>query len=290
MDRLADVTFGDVFRALGRYVPVGVTVLVVLLVVALSPGPRYKRVGPEQAAPAQFTPFRPAGGGATAPTTTIAPAPDVASGPLPGFDTGVGSFGSGSGVGSFDTVDPSTTFTGNEDSVAPDTAFEPTPESEIGFEDPGDESTPSTLAIIGSAWATATPGLPAQATGVPAGTLPVGRRVGRDDKISYVRLAGEADVLRIVEDATGTRAPVGTGVAAVRVCPVTTENWTDGEGKAIGEINFAETGCVTGLREPDGTWVFDMSSFSPEQRNARNGFALAPTSDSAIDFQVTFRK
>ena len=281
MDRWSDVTIGDITRALARYRPVVVSVALILAIVAFAPGARYTRPEPISQS---FTPAPGPAGRATAPTTTtvVPPAPGVSVPATGGFETTAPSFDSFSGGTSFDS---GSTFTGDESSAAPDTSFEPTPPGLVGA-DPGDGSS---LAIVGSAWATLSAGTPIGSQGVPAGSLPVGKRFDQDDKRSYIRLAGQGTVLTLVEEPSGNRAPVGTGVATVKVCKATDE-WQEGEGKPIDEIAFDGEACTDAIRESDGTWVIDMGVFSPADRSSSSGFALVPGDDAAIDFQVTFKR
>jgi hypothetical protein len=143
--------------------------------------------------------------------------------------------------------------------------------------------------ILASAWATSTAGVPSAASGVPDGTLPVGKRVGQDDKRSFVRLVGTATVLALAEEATGSRTPptTATGPLAVQACQVTAD-WEPAQGETFAQAPaYDSSRCVKGVRSDDGSWRFDLGTFAT--RTDRRGFALVPTSDAAVDFQFAFK-
>lgn len=299
MGRWSDVRIGDITAALARYRPVVVVAAAIALIVAVAPGPRYSR--PE----AVDTSFETADGfGSVSSPTTVPPAPGVGAtdpaldrgdlaAPAPSFDTSFGGGSSFGGASSFDSGSsgdfdsgPSggSSFDGDESEAAPDTSFEPTPPALVGA-DPGDGSK---LGVVASGWASATAGTPLGADGVPDGSLPVGKRIGQDDKRSYVKLAGQGVVLSLREKADGNRAPVGPGPVIVRACKATAE-WQPGENLTFDQIPFDPDACVDGRREADGSWTFDLGSFPAAQRVDTKGFALVPGgTDAAIDYQVAF--
>jgi hypothetical protein len=145
------------------------------------------------------------------------------------------------------------------------------------------------LRIVAAAWATnAGAGTPLATNGVPAGTLPVGTRLGGDDKRSYVRLSGTLATLFLTEDTANARAAVN-GTASVSACQVTDRGWPEAEGEAFTAAPaFDPKACVVGTRSPDGRWSFDLASFA--SRTDDRGFALVPTPGGPVDFQVVFKR
>jgi hypothetical protein len=123
--------------------------------------------------------------------------------------------------------------------------------------------------------------------GVPAGSLPVGRRPGiSQDKVSFVRLAGTASVLKLVphEDTTGQRS---ADSAQIQACRIVAGGWAKAEGEAMADAPKWDCAVsVLGARAADGSWTFDLSVF-PDRADDR-GFALVPTGD-ALDFQVAYK-
>ena len=276
MSSLSDVTLGELRTAALRYRPVVLTVLAILVIVALTPG--------EEAAPLRRL-ARPGGGGsvdaapassATAPAGGEDGAGDLAFTPAPAF-AGGGGFsiveeGETVGPGSFEVAVDDDAATGGSGFTG-------------GSFSTSTSSAPRPLSIVATAWATRTAGTPLAANGVPAGTLPVGKRLGQDDKRSFVRLDGEKSVLGLTEDPGGTRAPTG-GAAGVRACLITAPGWQEGEAQALPGPPFDENQCAVGQRANNGTWTFDLSAFaSPSDPR---GFALVPAAGTAVDFQVAF--
>jgi hypothetical protein len=150
----------------------------------------------------------------------------------------------------------------------------------------GDDSAETPLTIGSRAWASREAGTPVATTGVPDGTLPVGNRVGQIDKASFVRLTGTATVLSLVEDPNGSRAVAGNG--GVQVCRITTSDWSAGDAISFDQAPAYDTNsCKAGQRSDDGTWTFDLSGFA--DRAGPAGFALVPTADAPVDFQVAFK-
>lgn len=147
---------------------------------------------------------------------------------------------------------------------------------------PAATAAPTPLRPARTAWATATAGTPLAAEGVPAGTLPVGTRLGSTDKASYLTVSGTATALVLHEDADGGRAPE---TAVVQACAITEAPWTGGEAKSFDEAPAHDPErCVLGTRADDGTWTFEVSGFA--DRGGDAGFALLPGPDAPVDFQV----
>jgi hypothetical protein len=121
---------------------------------------------------------------------------------------------------------------------------------------------------------------------VPAGALPVGKRVGQVDKFSFVRLAGDAAVLVVPEVAEGARTT--TGNVGISACQITTAGWPERENVPSDQApKYDANQCVVGSRGADGAWSFNLLTF-PTRTDAR-GFALGPTGDS-IDYQVNLKR
>ncbi|HUP85467.1 MAG TPA: hypothetical protein VM143_07350 [Acidimicrobiales bacterium] len=122
---------------------------------------------------------------------------------------------------------------------------------------------------------------------MPAGSLPVGRRIGFDiDKAAFVRLSGTATTLKLVphEDASGQRS---ADAAQLKACPITSTGWQKAEAQPMADApKWDCTVSVLGKRAADGSWAFDLSVF-PDRSDAR-GFALLPAGGPA-DYQVAFR-
>lgn len=296
MDRLATLTLGDIGRGLLRYRPVVVTVVTLLVLLALLPGPRFSRTTtaaasegavfgagrrppPSAASVADAAPAASSASPDTLSSTGSTSAPSFSSSPSPTFSAGPSSSFS-------DDTTGDSTFSGNEDAAAPDAQLAPSGPPGGGGPSTGSQVN-ARLAIVASAYASATAATPLGAQFVPPDTLPVGKRFGQEDKISYVRLAGQADRLELAEDPAGSRSTAGTiGIVA---CRVTVSNWSEGENKAFSEIPFDRNQCVPATRDDFfATWVFDLSAFP--DRTDDKGFALVPAPDSSIDFQVAFKK
>lgn len=150
---------------------------------------------------------------------------------------------------------------------------------------PTPKAEPVPLAVAAALWVSRTGGTPLAATGVPAGSLPVGKRATLLDKASFVRLSGTTTTLALTEVAEGTR---GSATAAeVAACQVLEDDWEEGQAKAFDAApGYDPATCVTGKRDDDGTWTFDLSAF-PTRTDAR-GLALVPTAAAPADFQVAF--
>lgn len=135
-----------------------------------------------------------------------------------------------------------------------------------------------------TAWATATAGTPFADLDVPEGSLPVGTRLGQQDKRSYLMLTGTSTTLVLREDETGARA---AETAIVQACQIVDAGWEGGEAKAFDEAPEHDPAkCVSGSRGGDGNWSFDLSSFAAP--TDERGVALLSGPDAPIDFQVAF--
>lgn len=146
-------------------------------------------------------------------------------------------------------------------------------------------TTPQPLRVREAGWATRAAGTPLAAEGVPEKSLPVAKRVGQDDKQSFLRLSGNATVLTLRPTAGGRSVEN----AIVRACPIAVGDWKASEGMAWdARPAFSTTNCVDGARNAGGEWVFDLTSM-PERLTAK-GIALVPGGGSTIDFQIAFER
>ena len=280
MSALTAITLGDVATALRRYQPVAIAVAALLIVFAVLPEPAH--VAGELTDGRSLLDQTRADAPTQAESATPLPsaAPGVAESPAfsPSFDATAG--GATSGFAS--PSSSSSSFSAFPEASSDDAV--------VSFDgtsiDSDTTTTGAPLRIVGSTWAARMSGTPFAKEGVPEGTLPVSFRV-TDDKRSYIRLAGEQKVLRLVEDPGGARAT--SGPAIVQACAVTSDPWADGEAIPFdGSPAWDAGSCVIGTPGGDGTWTFDLASF-PKVDDPR-GFALVPGEGAGVDFQVTFKK
>ena len=285
MGSLADVTLGDIGRALARYRPVAITVAIILVVLAVLPGPRRAALGSLGAVP---------------PPAAAATSSDVAAGEAPAdasadttvapSDSSSSTFDSSSSSSTFDSSSSSSSsdFSSDESSFSSTDAPKPTTDfSDDGFATPGSSSSSDLepLSIVSAGWASTAGGTPLGSTGVTAGTLPVGKRIGQVDKYSYVRLSGEEKVLTLALADAGRTT---TGVVGVSICQITEAGWAEGENvPSDAAPDYDTSTCVPGDPGDGSAWTFNLVTFS-SPTDAR-GFALVPTGDS-IDYQVNFKR
>lgn len=278
MGHLGEISVGDIRRGLARYKPAALVVAGIVVVVALTPGGAASSGAGADADPlaidASETPFAAVADEETAVDAGAADAPDDVSfdlpPPSPSFRRSPG--GATSRPSASPSPSPSTFPTGVP------------PSSGSTFPDEGGSEP---LRPIATAWASAEAGTPVAAAGVPEATLPVGNRIGQLDKASFVRLAGDATELVLVEDADGSRAAPTGGAAAVQACRIEVPGWEEAEAQSFDEApTWDAASCTPGTRGDDGSWTFDLAGFgSPTDER---GFALVPTDDAPVDFQVAF--
>jgi hypothetical protein len=280
MGRVAELSLGDIVRGLAHYKPVALVVVGILAVVALTPG------GLESAADPIDLALDASPGGAADGRQA------------PGTGNGAGAAASDDGTVSFDVPPPSPSFS---PAPAPGAGSGPAPtfggagDDEGAFAGPpggtstfgGDAQGEEPLVLAVTAWATNAAGTPLGEAGVPAGTLPVGNRLGRHDKASFVRVTGTATELVLLEDPEGRRdAPTGDA-PAVQACRVEVAGWADADAQSFDEApTWDPDDCVDGVAGDDGRWVFDLATFVDVDDD--RGFALVPTDDAPVDFQVAF--
>jgi hypothetical protein len=276
VSRLAETSLGDIVRGANRYRPVAITVGAIVAVVSLMPGK------PELGAPlaeggTESRALRPAATGGAAQAAAALESP----GPTGAVElTGSTSFSSGafsSDGGTFSFGDDSGSFSSSEFDSAP--SFVPDDESEFGA-----DAVP--LTVSAKAWASQTSGTPVAGLGVPAGSLPVGNRLGRTDKTSFVRLTGTDTSLTLqLADASGQRSPES---AAISACRITDRGWKEGEALSFSAAPKYDTNeCLIGARNSDGTWTFNFLGY--EDVTDDRGWALIPGPGAPVDFQVAFK-
>lgn len=174
---------------------------------------------------------------------------------------------------------------GESTSVAPSGPAAPAP-APPNPSAPSDQGPTAPLSIVVGGYTSRTGGTPFTDPTVPEGGLPVAAKTGQDDKRSFVRLTGEAEVLHLelVEDAGANQFPQEAVVAA---CPIASSDWEppDGDPLGSGPSYDCERG-VQSKRSDGGTFIFDLSSFP--DRGGAHGFALVPSTEAGPTFQVVF--
>lgn len=151
-----------------------------------------------------------------------------------------------------------------------------------------ERSTFEELVVVSHGYTSSTSGTPLSGPEVPEDGLPVGARLGRQDKASFVRLAGSGAQLdfQLVDDPGANQFSV---VAKVKACAITEAGWTlqePGAPPAQAPEHDPER-CVDATAQPDGTWRFDLRSLRPLDGDL--GLALLPVIDGpGATFQVTF--
>jgi hypothetical protein len=223
---------------------------------------------------------------ATVPAASVADT-EVAAAPV--FDDFGGSSlsSSSSSFDSFDASDSSSTSdsfaSGSSSSTS--SSFDDTSsgtatfdDSEFGAFDDG----PMPIAVVASGYASSLGGTPLEQD-PGGGGLPVAATGGNDNKRSFVRLTGDETVLRLQEAAEGG---VRSDAGGVKACAITAD-WTPARGQALDAAPaFDVNNCATGIRDANGLWTFDLSSFGPVRDT--KGFALTPAAGTASTFQVVF--
>lgn len=143
---------------------------------------------------------------------------------------------------------------------------------------------PIPLAMVESGYASHTGGTPAE-QGPPNGGLPIWVSGGQATKYSYFRLSGTSTVL-FLKEATDPGTNVNAERAAMKLCPVTAGEWAPQRGLAMTEAPAYDSACSTGVRAANGTWRFDFGTNVPDRRA---GYALVPTVDPTLNYQVTIQ-
>ena len=150
--------------------------------------------------------------------------------------------------------------------------------------DSGDDE-PQPMRIVATAWASSTGGTPIP-SGVPEGTLPVGTRVGQVDKASYIRLSGDETMVVLNEVADGRRGSDFES-SPVQACQITASGWQTGESLSFDDAPaYDAKNCTEVTFGGNGTWTIQLGQFESPADN--RGFALVPSAEAPLDFQVTF--
>ena len=262
MSALSETTLGDITSAAARYRPVALTIAAVLLALAVLPEPRF-RDDPLASSPTfgDGAVVRAEKSPSTDATTPIAESPPVTFAPDASFDEGFSDEFAGGDFG----------FSGDSEGSR---GFDPSAGSSF------DSSRPAPLMVVRSGWWSRTSGTPLATTDVPEGTLPVGKRVGQDDKRSFIELAGDESILTLKEEADGSRQQLGS--PQIQICPITAE-WEDAEGMSESPP-YDTNSCVAGSYGDGGVWTFELTQFGAAADWA--GFAIVPAPGSPVDFQV----
>lgn len=278
---ISDIKLGHIVAGIGRYRPVFAVVGAILALALILEGPEVvdqtdRFAGSNQAGNLQ-------GSQSASPTTTTPP------------ETGPDTFSAPSPLGGADTASPPPRRPPPSESAtrSPSSSYSPPPASSTdggstggsqSFDDEDEE-----LTIAAAAWASRTGGTPLGGTGVPDGSLPVGTRLGQDDKRSFIRLSGDASTLTLfpVEGEDGHRSPEE---AVIRMCQITEGGWEEAEGMSFGDAPpYDEEDCVAGVRnDDDGSWAFNLFLYPNATDN--RGFAIVPGADAPLDFQVAFAR
>lgn len=283
MGAIADKRLGDFLPTIDAYRPVAIAIAAILGLVVVVPGAVRDSGGPI----ADFS-STPAADGEdlAAPATdggdrTTDRAPSSSASPAPTARPAVGAQPMRAAP-PVPRAAPASPSGGGVRAGSPPAAFVPGTDADPA----GVDSQPVRIAAAG--WASSTGGTPVGATveSIPEGALPVGTRVGQTDKVSFVRLAGDATALVLAEDAAGRRGSAFEA-SPVQLCQVTAAGWEAGEDQAMSDAPPHDPDlCAPGQQGADGTWSFTLTLF--EDPTDDRGLALVPTADAPLDFQLTF--
>lgn len=246
-----------------RYRPVALTVVAIVVIAFAVPGRPSSRQEPASATELAAPPTT------ALSTTPVPPATSVPPVPPPPTITRP-------------TIDVPTSPT-----PRPSPSPRPSGSAPPAVAEPPSGGAPAPLTVREAGWASQGAGTPLATVGVPDGTLPVGTRLGQVDKASFVRLDGDATTLVLAEEPSGARASVGD--PAVQACVIVADDaaWTAAEGMSFDDAPaWDPNACADGVRGDDGTWTFDLGTLALHAGDA--GFALVPTADAPVDFQVAF--
>ncbi len=143
----------------------------------------------------------------------------------------------------------------------------------------------TTLVIVGSGYSSITGGTPFEQD--PGnGALPVKSAAGQHLKRSFLRLSGASSTLHLELDKKFPSS--GADVATVDACPISQHGWTADRGQRFNQgPSYKAADCVSGQRQPDGSWIFDLSQLDGGAAQP-NGIALVPTAGSSETFDIAF--
>jgi len=172
----------------------------------------------------------------------------------------------------------------------PDSLGEASAEPDPSVDAPPPELPPATrLRVVDGGYASSAAGTPVASTGVPAGGLAIAVRAGQLDKVSFVILDGNGDVLELAVDPT-PGANVLEPFAGLLLCPVLETGWRVGDGEtSLADAPAYDCGAaVPGVRADTGSrWTFDLGAVDPT-RDA--GFAIVPDIAASPSFQVVLQR
>lgn len=183
-------------------------------------------------------------------------------------------------------------FSGGAVDFAPAEPFEPSPSFDddfspaptFGSDSPtfaAPEPAHQPLRITASGYASVSGGTPFEVE--PAdGALPVSAGAGEAGRISFIKVAGDGEKLRLQEAPDSVN---GAG-ASVTACLIS-EDWEPARGMAMSDApEYDAEHCSTGIRTSDGIWTFDLLVFSDS-----TGFGLALVPGPAVappTFDIAF--
>ena len=291
---IGGVTLAEIWGGALRYKPVAAAIVVLLIAAIVLPGAAVLNDDGFSSASSTRAPLVAASGsGGLAGTTGDADASafDAAGATATTLD-GTGP-GAAALVGAATSSDFSTFVAPPASSSSSSTATTATPAPSGAPSSQPAATTTATVALAPSyavregGWATAQSTSPLSSAGIPEGGLPIGKRLGDVDKVSFVRLAGASTALVLkVSDATGANR--FTDSAKVQACRILASSWQAQAGMSLEQAPpYDRNACAAGAVQADGTWRFDLSAFK-DAADAR-GFALVPAADAGTDFQLVFQ-
>ena len=135
---------------------------------------------------------------------------------------------------------------------------------------------------------------------VPGNAIAVGAQGGEPDKVAAVGIILDAAegaiadrLILTLKEASGNGANLNSGSAKIAACPIT-GFWAGAKnGQWIDRPTCDDSQSVAGVREPDGTWKFDltllaMTWLDPTSTIQQNGVLLVEAVDAPQSFQVSF--
>ena len=135
---------------------------------------------------------------------------------------------------------------------------------------------------------------------VPANAIAVGAQGGEPDKVAAVGIILDAAegaiadrLILTLKEAPGNGANLNSGSAKISACPITGFWAGTRNGQWIDRPACDDSQSVAGVREPDGTWKFDltllaMTWLDPTSTIGQNGVLLVEAVDAPQSFQVSF--
>lgn len=138
--------------------------------------------------------------------------------------------------------------------------------------------------------------------GVPEGALPVSAAAGEPEKVSAIEFMVDADpgatvtsfLLSLKEsEEPGGSVNSDSEDVAVAACQITDSFWADGQGAAWNrQPTYNDKECVTGKRDEDGIWQFDLTSLAGSwtigETEVPTSIMLVPEAEAPHSFQAAF--